>query len=415
MLRTIFSIAQLHVKLVLSNRSVFFFSLLLPIIFTAFMAQANVTGFGSSGTTRLRLYISNEDKGKLGQNLVAALQQSGEHWQVSLSAREESLSQVKSNQANMALIIPNNFTEAAFNSQRAELEFFGAASDAASQAQLAEQAVKTIIARTNTAVAAAEASTREAEKLGLFKDDSAAGTAAQQRRAYLEAGYDRAASLLDQSTRPLIQTESRMTAASINSVNGGANQSSPGVIVIFALLFAVSGTNVLIWERQAGTLRRLVVTPAGKAKILSGKLLGIYFIGLVQISLLILAGAFLFKVAWGNSPLALVLLVLGFTLVATSMGILLATLVKTVAQADALASMVVMSISALGGAWWPLSATPVWMRFVGHLFPTAWAMDGFQAIIVGGQSVAGVLPEIGMLFGFAALFLTVSVLRFRYQ
>jgi ABC-2 type transport system permease protein len=195
----------------------------------------------------------------------------------------------------------------------------------------------------------------------------------------------------------------------------GANQSSPGVVVIFALLFATSGTNVLIWERQAGTLRRLLVTPAGKSTILLGKLLGIYLIGLAQIALLILAGALLFGVAWGSSPLALVMMVLAFTLVATSMGVLLATLVKTIAQADALASLVVMAVSALGGAWWPLDATPRWMRAFGHLFPTAWAMDGFRDIVIAGQSAAGVLPEFAALIGFAALFLSVGLLRFRYQ
>jgi ABC-2 type transport system permease protein len=112
---------------------------------------------------------------------------------------------------------------------------------------------------------------------------------------------------------------------------------------------------------------------------------------------------------------ALTLMVLAFVLVTTSMGLTLATVVETSAQADALASLVVMAISALGGAWWPLSATPQWMRLLGHLFPTAWAMDGFKDIIIGSQSIAGILPEFGALLGFAVLFLTIGLLRFRYQ
>jgi ABC-type multidrug transport system permease subunit len=55
------------------------------------------------------------------------------------------------------------------------------------------------------------------------------------------------------------------------------------------------------------------------------------------------------------------------------------------------------------------------MRILGHLFPTAWAMDGFKDIVIAHQSVAGILPEFGALLGFAAFFLTVGLLRFRYE
>ena len=113
--------------------------------------------------------------------------------------------------------------------------------------------------------------------------------------------------------------------------------------------------------------------------------------------------------------MALTLMILSFALVSTSMGILLSTLARTIAQADAMASMVVMSISALGGAWWSLDSVPHWMKLVGHALPTAWAMDGFHDIIIRKSDTWMVLPEIGVLLLFATVFLSVSLKRFRYE
>jgi ABC-2 type transport system permease protein len=52
---------------------------------------------------------------------------------------------------------------------------------------------------------------------------------------------------------------------------------------------------------------------------------------------------------------------------------------------------------------------------VGHLLPTAWAMDAFQDIITRGLDMQAILPEIAVLFGFAVVFLALSIRAFRYE
>ena len=199
------------------------------------------------------------------------------------------------------------------------------------------------------------------------------------------------------------------------TIPSGVNQTSPGMMVMFALFLAIGGGATLILEREQGTLRRLIVMPMHKATILIGKLLGIYIAGFLQIAILILAGAFLFSVNWGQSPTALVLMGLSFALASTSLGMLIAALARTYAQTDALSPILVMSLASLGGAWWPLEIVPRWMQTLGHALPTAWAMDGFHDIITRGLGVKAVLPEVAVLLGFAALFLIIGVWRFRYE
>jgi len=408
-LRKTFAIALLHIKLVLGNRSVFFFSLIAPIIFTALMGQANSTGFGNAGVNNRCLDVSNEDAGALGGDLVNILKSDGK-WNVEVRGREGgAASQGCGGSGVASLRVPADFTQGFLNGAPPPLQFTSG-SVSSGGAESAAESVRASAARLAEVVGAASGAARAVERFAQAAD----GTA---KPAPLRPQVDSslAAEREYLATAPALLLREESVAGAGTGMRAGTEQSSPGVLVIFALLFAVSGTNILLSERQSGTLRRLLVMPMSKGSILLGKLLGIYIIGVAQMILLIFAGAYIFGVQWGRSPGALSLMVLSFALVATSLGVLLATLVRTIAQADALASMTVMTISALGGAWWPLDAAPSWMRVLGHAFPTAWAMDGFRNIILRGQDALAVLPQVLVLLCFATIFLGLGLWRFRYE
>ncbi len=411
MLQGVISIALLHIKLVLSNRGVFFYTLAMPIVFTAIMTQANLTNFGDAAAANSQIEVIVADRGALGRSLLTNLQ-AGSHWKVNETSLEEALGRVNDGRSVAALIVPGAFTESILDGRPASLEL-RAHANASSQIRRVEQFVSEAADKVVASVVSAEISTRMIGRLDRFRGGQSQPTR-EQRRVYIEEDYAQISKAIDGAAPVAMRFESTPNVVMARD-NPGASQSSPGVIVIYALLFAVVIAEILIWERQLGTLRRILIIPGGKAKIILGKLLGAYLLGVAQISILILAGALLFGVSWGASSVALTLMALALVLVGTSMGLLLATVVKTIVQADALASLVVMAISMLGGAWWPLSAAPQWMRLLGHLFPAAWAMDGFKDIINGSQSTAGILPEFGALLGFAAFFLTIGLLRFRYE
>ncbi len=106
---------------------------------------------------------------------------------------------------------------------------------------------------------------------------------------------------------------------------------------------------------------------------------------------------------------------LAFDLVAVALGVLLAAFARTRRQAEGLTVLFSMLTAALGGAWWPLEITPRIYQTVVKSLPTTWAMIGFNDVIVRGQGVAGVLPEVGILLGFALVFFVAGIWRFRYE
>jgi ABC-2 type transport system permease protein len=162
-------------------------------------------------------------------------------------------------------------------------------------------------------------------------------------------------------------------------------------------------------------LSRLLIMPVRKVAVLTGKLSGVFVTGILQIIILIVAGAYLFSVPWGQSPLALALLILAFAFAITSLGMLMAALTRTPAQANSLNTIIVLAMASLGGAWWPLEIVPQWMQTLGRLFPTSWAMTGFHDIITRGLGVTAVLPEVAVLLAYGVLFLAIGAWRFRYE
>jgi ABC-2 type transport system permease protein len=71
--------------------------------------------------------------------------------------------------------------------------------------------------------------------------------------------------------------------------------------------------------------------------------------------------------------------------------------------------------AALGGAWFPLEIAGNTFATVGHVMPTAWAMDGFQNIVVRGLGLGSVLLPAGLLLAYAAAFFSLAVWRFRFE
>lgn len=193
----------------------------------------------------------------------------------------------------------------------------------------------------------------------------------------------------------------------------GFSQSSPGMLVTFGLASITAGAITLLLERQSGTLRRLMTAPLSRPAVMGGKLGGVMTAGVLQATILIAAGALFFGVDWGQSPVALVVMVLAFAFAVSGLGMAIAGLSRTYAQANALSQILTYSTAALGGAWWPIDIVPVWMQRLAQITPAYWAMQGFQDIIVRGEGLPAILPSAAVLTVMGVIFLTTGLSRFR--
>jgi ABC-2 type transport system permease protein len=104
-----------------------------------------------------------------------------------------------------------------------------------------------------------------------------------------------------------------------------------------------------------------------------------------------------------------------FALASAALGAALGAFVKTEGQASGMSMMLGMVMALLGGCWYPAELFPEFVRSVVKILPTTWAMQGMLDLVLRGQGLSAILPEAGVLLGFAVVFLAIGVWRFRYE
>jgi ABC-2 type transport system permease protein len=98
-----------------------------------------------------------------------------------------------------------------------------------------------------------------------------------------------------------------------------------------------------------------------------------------------------------------------------SLGLFISTVAKREEQVVLFAMIGMFVFAALAGAWFPLETTGPAFAMIGHLTPGAWAMDGFQNIVVRGLAFDSVLLPVGVLIAYSILFFGLGVWRFRFE
>jgi ABC-type Na+ efflux pump permease subunit len=83
---------------------------------------------------------------------------------------------------------------------------------------------------------------------------------------------------------------------------------APGIALMFLMYTVSYGGRSILAERAEGTLPRLMVSPTRTAQVLGGKVLGIFFMGVAQVGILILASTLFFQVRWGDALGVIVLI-----------------------------------------------------------------------------------------------------------
>ena len=204
-----------------------------------------------------------------------------------------------------------------------------------------------------------------------------------------------------------VQAESRA-----NTLPAGFSYSAPTELVLFVFINALAGGAVIIETRRLGLYDRMAAAPVRPRTIVIGETLTYVSIALLQSVLIVIVGAFVFGVSWGN-PLAAVVLVLIWALVGAGAGMVSGTLFRTPEQAGAIGPATGIALGMLGGCMWPLSIVSSTMREVGHATPQAWAVDAWTSLLSRGGTIVTIAPQLFVLAAFAVAFLVFAAVRLR--
>ncbi|MFI6519473.1 ABC transporter permease [Spirillospora sp. NPDC050679] len=155
----------------------------------------------------------------------------------------------------------------------------------------------------------------------------------------------------------------------------------PGVCAMSVMFTAMFSAGSIVWDREFGFLREMLVAPVSRSAIVVGKCFGGAFVATLQ-GMVILAMAGLAGVPY--DPLLLLqmlgLMFLGaFAL--TGFGVMLAARIKTMQAFFAVMQMAIMPMMFLSGALYPLNGLPAWLSVLTRLNPLTYAVDPLRQAV----------------------------------
>ena len=179
------------------------------------------------------------------------------------------------------------------------------------------------------------------------------------------------------------------------------------------LLFALSAAaTALFYERDQGIFHRILAGPVSRAQILWSKFIFGILIGMVQLITLFLAGRILYGIDVEHH-IGFLLLVCAFAAAAcTAFGMLLAAVSPSPEAATGLATLLILLMCAVGGAWFPVTLMPEFIQQISKFTLVYWAMEGFSQVLWADATFLELLPTLGILGGMTALVMTIAVWRF---
>lgn len=196
-------------------------------------------------------------------------------------------------------------------------------------------------------------------------------------------------------------------------VNPGVAQSTAGTAVMFMLFGVGAITASLLREMRSGTATRLLLSGASAGELLLAKSFYSVAFGTFQLCVMMVYGWLIFDLQIFDHVPALLLMIVITSLAMSGVGLILSALAQTEEQAGGYQVVLILSMSAIGGAMFPSFMLPSFIKTIAGVTPVHWAMQGFTDIFWRSEGITGIMLECGILLAMSALMIGISILIFR--
>ncbi len=362
-MRGIIKFSLTELKLVLKEKSFYFWAIVLPVFFLFIFSGLGNNSEGKEEKTIV--YIKNLDKGGFSKELINNLKKE----KLSLKFNKRGKKVLRE------LIIPPDFSNKVKNKEKVILKFKIKGS------KLDNYAIQV--------------------KISLYR-----AIYKFLIKRYLE---------IEKPNKILsVKTEWAGRASYIPS---GVIHQMPATILIFLLfnILIFGGTN-LVKLREIGMLKRFVITPMGKVGVWLGLFLTNMFVAILVSLMIIIFSAILFSVSYGLIPiLNMLIILLVFATFVSSLSIYFGSVLKKIEAVIGISVLVANLLAALGGCWWPIEIVPNFMKKIAMLLPTGWAMEALDKLLFYKFPFVSVLTNLVILALFTIFFAILSIKFFKIE
>ena len=188
----------------------------------------------------------------------------------------------------------------------------------------------------------------------------------------------------------------------------------PGLLgVVLTMTMVVITALAITRERERGTMENLLATPVRPFEVMLGKIIPYIVVGYIQLTLILLAARFIFEVPLVGSLTLLYAVAFLFIAASLAVGITFSTLAKNQLQAVQMAFFFFLPSILLSGFMFPFRGMPEWAQWIGSVLPLTHFLRIVRGILLKGNGLLEISPELGPLTLFFVIVMAIGVKRYR--
>ena len=386
-MRKVLAIGWVNIVRFMRERANLFFVFAFPLLLILLLGAM----YGSGFDTKVGVLVEG-DGGVLADRLVAAIEDLDETTVVEFDSEAGLTDAVQRARVDGGVVVPEDYDAAILGGGTTRVSFIGSPTD--QTAQLLGVSVSEVLAAEMAPVRAARFAAAETSR-GFDEVLAQARTVVPQSQrvsvTYREAG------------EPLFEGFDELGAFDL-----GASQQ----LVLFMFLTSLAGSAALIETRRLGVARRMLSTPTSTLVVVGGEAIGRFAVAIIQGVYIMVGTLLIFGVNWGD-PLGAIAILVVFAMVGAGAAMLMGSIFHNDQQAGGLGVLLALGLAALGGSMVPIEIFPEAIKTVAKFTPHSWAIDAFSELVRRDGTLLDILPQLGVLAGFATVFLLLATWRLR--
>ncbi len=388
---------------------------IMPILLLIVITLVQDSTFKTISDIKIPVLLVDNDKGEVSKNIIENLSESNSFEILQKSSEEEAKEAVFSGKYQLAIVIPENLSASLQKKvdQNVEgiLSKFGLEEDSLNVANdvIPQKEVRLYFDP------ATQVSFKSSVKNGIEKMISKIETQSIYKAFQTELG--------DEDEEPIFDTENFIAFKEILPIKNNEEiipnsaQHNVPAWTLFAIFFIIVPLSInLVKEKNQGTFVRLRTNPVSYTTVLGGKTIVYLGVCLIQFTLMLLVGIYLFPAIGlpgvdvsGKLPM-LYIVALFSGLAAIGLGLLMGTIAKTQEQAAPFGATSVVILAALGGVWVPVFVMPKFMQLISKISPMNWGLEAFYDVFLRNGGFAKILPEISLLLLFFLVTIIIAII-----
>lgn len=203
-------------------------------------------------------------------------------------------------------------------------------------------------------------------------------------------------------------------------IKESSTKAHPGLVqavggtAIMMLLFSIAAIGGgLLDEKEAGTLKRLLIAPVKPLHILLAKMGTAMVVSVLQLTAMFMFAWLAFGLPIFMDMLSLVLLIICISFAVSSFGVFLVSTVKTRQQLQGMSTIIIILMSAIGGSMIPINMMPGFMQDIAGISVNYWGIEGFFDIFWRQLPLIEILPKMGILLAIGTGMVLISTVLFK--